>query len=727
MNDIVRINRREFIKVATAVGGGLVLAFYLPERLAAVQADEFVPNAFLRIGTDDSVTIIINKSEMGQGVYTSLPMIIAEELDCDWRKVRVEAAPVAPEYNHTIFGSMVTGGSTSVRTEWERLALAGATAREMLVQAAAWTWQAEPDTLRTKNNLVYHPDGRMLSYGALAEKAAKLDVTTEVKLKKAEKYTLIGKPIHRLDSPAKVNGTAEFGIDVQLPGMLVAVIARPPGFGAVLKQFDDKKAREVKGVKAVTHVPAGIAVVAEGFWSALRGREALQITWDEGQGASLSTEGIRKDYARRARTPGLLAHQKGDVKGAMAGAAQTLEAEYEVPYLAHATMEPLNCCVDLREDGCDVYTGTQMQTADRDTAARIAGLPPENVHIHTTYLGGGFGRRANPASDFVAEAVQVARAVGKPVKVIRTREDDMRAGYYRPLWYDRISATLDAKGQLTGWSHTIVGQSIMAGTAFAANIKDGIDPTSVEGAADLPYGIPNIRVDLHSPELPITVQWWRSVGHSHTAFVVESFLDEVAHAADRDPVEFRRKLLADSPRHLSVLNLAVEKAGWGQPLADGHRLGVAVAASYGSYAAQVAEVSASPEGSIKVHRIVCAIDCGRLVNPDTIVAQMESGIVFGLTAALYGEITVQKGRVVQGNFDDYPLLSIDETPDIEVHIVPSGEPPGGIGEPGVPPVAPAVANALFALNGARVRSLPLTPKKVLQAMKDTEKMNGQHG
>jgi len=717
MIGIVNINRRDFLKTTTALGGGLVLAFYLPETgLAAQEPDAFAPNAFLRIGIDDSVTVIVNKSEMGQGVYTALPMIVAEELDCDWRKVRVEPSPVAPVYNHTVFGAMVTGGSTSVRTEWERLALAGATAREMLVQAAAWTWQADPADLRTKNSLVYHPDGRMLSYGALTEKASKLEVTGEVRLKDPAGYTLIGKPIHRLDSPAKINGTAKFGIDVQLPGMLVAVIARPPVFGATLKKFDDEKARAVAGVKAVTHVPAGVAVVAEGFWPAVKGREALRLEWEEGEGARISTEEMRKDFASLARGSGLPARRQGDVEGALAKAAQILEVEYEVPYLAHATMEPLNCCVDLREDGCDVYTGTQMQTGDRDAAAAITGLAPEQVRIHTTFLGGGFGRRGNPASDFVVEAVQVAKAVGKPVKVIRTREDDMRAGYYRPFWYSRITAGLDDKGQLSCWHHTIVGQSIIAGTPFAGMIKDGIDATSVEGAADLPYAVPNLQVDLHSPELAVPVQWWRSVGHSHTAFVVESFLDEIAHKAGRDPVELRRSLLGGAPRDLGVLELAAEKAGWGQPLPQGRYRGVAVHASYGSYSAQVAEVSVATNGRIRVHRVVCAIDCGRLVNPDTIAAQMESGIIFGLTAALYGEITLKAGRVVQGNFDEYPLLSIDESPEIEVHIVASNEPPGGIGEPGVPAIAPAVANAVFAARGARVRSLPLTPEKVLKAM-----------
>ncbi len=719
MNDIIKLDRRYLLKTGIALGGGLVLAWYLPfsdQAGAAEPAANVWPKAFLRIGTDGSVTIIDNKSEMGQGVYTSLPMIVAEELDCDWQKVRVEAAPVAPIYNHTEFGSQVTGGSTSVRTEWQRLALAGATARTMLVQAAAQTWQADPAACRTEKGQVIHPDGRKLSYGELAAKASELPVPEQVKLKDPARYTLIGQPVHRLDSPAKVNGTAVFGIDVQLPGMLVAVIARPPVFGATLKKVDDEKAKAVPGVKAVVAIPAGVAVVADRFWPALHGRDVLQISWDEGPGAKLSSEEMRRQYAALARTPGLPARLEGDVQAAMARAAKTLEAEYEVPYLAHAPMEPLNCCVDLRPDGCDVYTGTQMQTGDRDAAARVSGLPPEKVRVHTTFLGGGFGRRATPTSDFVVEAVQVAKAIGKPVKVIRTREDDTRAGYYRPFWYDRIAAGLDAKGGVDCWRHTIVGQSIMAGTAFAGMIKEGIDETSVEGAADTPYAIPNILVDLHSPTQPVPVLWWRSVGHSHTAFVVESFLDEVAHAAGRDPVELRRTLLAKHPRHLGVLELAVQKAGWGKPLPAGRGMGVAVHSSFGSFIAQVAEVSVNKAGGVRVHRVVCAVDCGRIVNPDTIAAQMESGIVFGLTAALHGAITLKDGRVEQGNFDDYPLLRLDETPEIEVHIVPSTENPGGIGEPGVPPIAPAVTNALFAVSGARVRSLPLTADKVLAAM-----------
>lgn len=719
MNGIVILNRRDFLMFGVAIGGGLVLACHGPLPVPVRKAERpapFAPNAFLRVGDDGSVTVIVNKSEMGQGVYTALPMIVAEELDCDWQNVRVEAAPVAPIYNHTLFGTQVTGGSTSVRTEWERLALAGATAREMLRLAAARTWESDPADCLTQKGQVVHPDGRRLAYGDLVGMAAKLDVPTRVELKDPARYRLIGHPVHRLDSAAKVNGRAIFGIDVQLPDMLVAVIARPPVFGATLQAFDDAKALAVEGVQAVVAVSAGVAVVADGFWPALKGREALEISWDEGQGAILSTEDLRRQYARFSRIPGYTAHREGDAETALARAARTLKADYEVPFLAHAPMEPLNCCVDWRTDGCDIHTGTQMQTTDRDAAARVAGLLPEQVRVHTTFLGGGFGRRGNPASDFVIEAVEVAKAVGRSVKVIRTREDDMRAGYYRPFYYHRIAAGLDDADRVSAWLHTIVGQSIIAGTAFEGMIENGIDKTSVEGAADTPYAFPNILVDLHSPELPIPVQWWRSVGHSHTAFVVESFLDEVAHATGQDPVVLRRSLLAQHPRHLGVLELAADKAGWGNPMPAGQGRGVAVHASYGSYVAQVAEVSVNADGKVRVQRVVCAVDCGRIVNPDTIAAQMESGIVFGLTAALHGAITIKNGRVEQGNFDTYPLLQIDAMPRVEVYIVPSSDPPGGVGEPGVPPIAPAVANAVFAATGSRVRSLPLTPDKVLSAM-----------
>ncbi len=721
MNGIINLSRRDFLKTSALAGGGLVLGFHFPSSnsitSAATPRAPFALNAFIRVGPDGAVAFVINKSEMGQGVYTSLPMLIAEELECDWKSIRVEAAPVDPVYNHTAFGIQVTGGSTSVWSEWERLSKAGATAREMLIAAAAKIWKVNPASCRAENGRVIHESGKKLTYGELADKAAKVPVPKDVQLKNPGAYKIVGKARHRLDSPAKVNGTAQFGLDVKLPGLLTAVVARSPVFGGKVVSFKADKAKAVPGVKEVVQVPSGVAVVATGFWAAQKGREALEIVWEEGEWARLSTSGMREEFAKLAQTPGLAARKEGDPEEALAKAARKLSAEYEVPYLAHATMEPLNCCVDLRSDRCNIWTGTQFQTVDRNTAATVAGLKPEQVKIHATYLGGGFGRRANPHSDFVVGAVEVAQAVKKPVKVIWTREDDMKGGYYRPMWYDRLAAGLDGDGKLTAWRHTIVGQSIQVGTPFESMVKDGVDETSVEGAKDIPYKIPNILVDLHSPKIGVPVQWWRSVGHSHTAFVVESFLDEVAHAAGKDPFEFRRTLLADKPRHRGVLELVAEKAGWGKPLQAGHGRGIAVHESFGSFIAQVAEVSVSSEGKVRIHRVVCVIDCGRIVNPDTIAAQMESGIVFGLSAALYGAITLKNGRVEQSNFDDYPLLRINEMPQVEVHIAPSQEAPGGVGEPGVPPIAPAVANAVFAVTGARVHSLPMTPETVLRAMK----------
>ncbi len=709
------------MKTGALAGGGLLLACHLPFGLrntALAGETAFAPNAFLRVGTDGIVTIIVNKSEMGQGVYTSLPMLVAEELCCDWKTVRFQASPVAPEYNHAQFGPiMVTGGSTSVRSEWARLSLAGAAAREMLVAAAAEQWKVAPGSCRAENGIVHGPAGRQLSFGKLATRAAKQPVPKEPKLKSGAK-NLLGKPLHRLDSPAKINGTAIFGIDVHQPGMLTAVIARPPVFGGKVKSFDAARAKAVPGVHTVVAVDAGVAVVADGFWPALKGRELLEIVWEEGAGAAVSTPAMREEYARLSATPGLTARKEGDAPAVLAGSDTRFEVEYEVPYLAHAPMEPLNCFVDLKPDSCLVSTGSQFQTVDRNAAALVAGLKPEQVKLETTFLGGGFGRRACTGSDFVVEATQVAKAVGRPVKVIRTREDDMRAGYYRPMWYDRVSACLDDKGMPLAWHHRIVGQSIIAGTPFeSAMVKDGIDDTSVEGAANTPYDIPNLQVELHSPRNPVPVLWWRSVGHSHTAFVMESVMDELAHKAGKDPYQYRRILLAKHPRTLKALETAAKKAGWGKPLPKGRGRGIAVHESFGSFIAQVAEVSLDGKGAIKVHRVVCAVDCGRIVNPDTIKAQMESGITFGLSAALHGAITLKNGRVEQGNFNDYPLVRMEAMPKVEVHIIDSSEPPGGVGEPGVPPIAPAVANALFAATGARVRSLPMTPEKIKAAAK----------
>jgi len=717
MNGILNVSRRNFCR-AGLLGGGLLLAFSLPGRKAFGQAapvgGSFAPSAFLRIDPKGETTVFANKSEMGQGVYTSLPMLIAEELEADWTKIKVEPAPVDPAFNHTQWGPVQgTGGSTSMRSEWERLRRVGAAARIMLVRAAAETWRVDPAACRAEKGFVIHEASkRRLSYANLVGMASRLKAPQDIPLKDPKEFKIIGQPVKRLDTPEKITGKVVFGFDVQFPGLLTAVVARPPVFGGKMKSFNSDKTKKIPGVKAIIPIASGVAVVAVGFWAATLGREALEIEWEEGPLSGLNTPALREEYAALARKPGLVAAARGNPDEALEKASKRLEAEYEVPYLAHACMEPLNCTVDFRGDRCEIWTGTQMQTGDRNAAARILDLKPEQVKLHTTYLGGGFGRRANPVSDFVSEAAQIAKVIGKPIKLIWTREDDTKGGYYRPAWHNRLTAGLDESGQLTSWKHTLVGQSILAGTPFEAMIQNGVDRTSVEGAQDLPYAVPNLLVDLHSPKTGVPVLWWRSVGHSNTAFVVESFIDEAAHAAGKDPFEFRRALLEKHPRHKGVLELAAEKAGWGNPLPAGQARGIAVHESFGSFVAQVAEVSVSSSGEIKIHRVVCAVDCGRVVNPDTVAAQMESGIVFGLTAALYGEITFKNGRVEQSNFNNYEMLRLNEMPKVEVHIVPSEEALGGIGEPGVPPIAPAVANAIFGLTGKRLRRLPIRTEEL---------------
>jgi isoquinoline 1-oxidoreductase beta subunit len=716
------MKRREFLKAGAALGGGLLISLYVPEFVPAARAADSAAkpvalNAFVRIGSDESVTVISNHSEMGQGIYTSLPMLLNEELEADWARVRVESSPVDAVYNHTVFGLMMTGGSTTTNSEYDRFRKMGAMARIMLIAAAAQSWNVDSQTCRAEKGFVIHTaTGRRASYGSLAEAASRIAPPKDIPLKDPKDFTLVGKPVHRLDTPSKTNGTARFGLDVYIPGMLTAVVARAPVFGGKVVSFNADQAKAIPGVVNVVQVPSGVAVIAKGFWPAKLGREKLEITWDDGPGAALSTVEMRANFSTLSKTPGLVARKVGDPAAALAGAAKTITAEYEVPYLAHCMMEPLNTVVDLHEDRCEIWTGTQFQTGDRAAAAKVAGLKPEQVTLHTTLLGGGFGRRANPSCDFVTEATEVAKAAKVPVKVVWTREDDIRGGWYRPMWYDHFAAGLDASGNPVAWTHTIVGQSIMAGTMFESyGIKNGIDSASVEGAADILYGIPNLQVDLHTPKNEVPVQWWRSVGHSHTGFSVEAFLDEVAHAGGKDPYELRRTLLAGQPRMLAVLDLAAQKANWGSALPAGRARGIATHFSFDSYVAQVAEISVEKDGTVRVHRVVAAVDCGRTVNPDTVKAQLEGGIIFGLTAALKTEITLDKGRVQQRNFNDYPMVRMFESPTIEVFIVPSTEHPTGVGEPGVPPVAPAVANAIFAATGKRVRRLPIKPEDLRSA------------
>jgi isoquinoline 1-oxidoreductase beta subunit len=641
-------------------------------------------------------------------------MLVAEELDVEWSKISVEAAPVDPEYYHAQWGIQATGGSTSVLSEWDRLRKAGAAARMMLVQAAE-IWKVDRKSCRAEKGFVTHqPSGRRLSYGELAEKASQMKLPQKISLKQPKEFKVIGKPMNRLDTPEKTSGEAIFGIDAKTPGMLTAVIARSPVFGGRVKNFNAEKAKAVRGVKEVVQVDSGVAVVGDDFWSAKLGRDALEITWDEGVNAKLSTEGMREQYRNLAKNPGTVARREGDFGKGIKKATQQINAEYEVPYLAHAPMETLNCLVDLRADRCEIWTGTQFQSVDRDAAARIAGLRPEQVRIHNLFLGGGFGRRANPQSDFVSEAVRVAKEVKKPLKVIWTREDDIKGGYYRPFWYDRIAAGLNAKGNPVAWSHTVVGQSIIVGSPFEGAMLDehGVDATSVEGAADILYEIPNILVDLHSPKIGVPVQWWCSVGHFHTAFVVESFIDELAHASGKDPFEFRRALLAKHPRHKAVLELAAQRADWTKPPEKGIGRGIALHESFESIVCEVAEASVNTAGRVKVHKVVCAVDCGMVANPEIVKSQMESGIVFGLSAALHGAITFKAGRVEQSNFNDYQILRMYEMPGMEVFIAPSEGPLGGVGEPGVPPIAPAVGNAIFSAIGKRIRRLPIRAEEL---------------
>jgi isoquinoline 1-oxidoreductase subunit beta len=713
---LARSSRRAFLKTAAASAAGLTIGFHWSGPLSRALADtskDFAPNAFLRIAPDNSVTVIAKHLEMGQGTYTGLATIVAEELDADWAQIRVESAPAdSSKYANLAFGTIQgTGGSSAMANSWMQLRNAGATARAMLAAAAAAEWNVPPASLTVERGVVRHaPSNRQATFGDLVAKAASQPAPDKVALKDPKDFKLIGQKLPRVDIPGKTNGTAQFTIDVTFPNMLVAVLQRPPLFGATAKSFDATGTKAVPGVVDVLQVPRGVAVVAKSFWAAKLGRDALKVAWDDSKAEKRSTATIMAEYRTLAEQPGKPARKEGDAAAALKGAAKLITATYEFPYLAHAPMEPLDAVVKLDADSCEIWCGDQFQTVDQGNAAATAGLKPEQVKIHTLLAGGSFGRRANMGSDYIVEAVSVAKALGAngiPVKLQWTREDDIRGGLYRPLYLHRLEAALDKNGQLVGWQHRIIGQSIIAGTAFAAvMVKDGIDGTSVEGAANLPYAVPNMSVELNTTETGVPVLWWRVVGSSHTAYATEAFIDEIAHAAGKDPFAFRQAMLEHHPRHKAVLELAAKAAGWGSPLPKGKGRGIAVAEAFGTYVAQVAEVTVAPNGKVKVDRVVCAVDCGTPINPDVITAQMEGGIGFGLGAALYGAITLKDGQVEQTNFDAYQVLRIDEMPKVEVHIVPSPEAPTGVGEPGVAPVGPAVANAVFAATGKRLRVLP---------------------
>ncbi len=702
------VSRRDFVKSSAVLGAGLLIGFSFTatscEPTAVTPAGPPVPlDAWLRVGTDDSITVLVDRSEMGQGVATALPMLLAEELEADWTKIAIEFAPAAEVYYNADFGAQGTGGSSSVRVGFTPLRQAGAAAREVLISAAAAQWKVNRSECRAELGAVVHtPSKRRLTYGSLAAAAARLPLPTAVPLKDAKDWKVIGTRAKRLDTPPKVDGSAVFGMDVKLPGMLVAVVARPPVFGGSVASFDATKAKAVPGVRDVVQITSGVAVVADGYWPAHKGRAALDVKFDDGPNANVSTDSIYQLFAKRAERPGHTALTKGHPESARA--ATTVEAVYEMPFLAHATMEPMNCTADVRADGVDVWVPTQLQTWVQQAGARIGGVPQSKVNVHTTYLGGGFGRRVE--LDFVTDALEASKAVKAPVKVIYSREDDMQHDYYRCASYHKLRAGLDAKGKPVLWTHRVAAPSSMA-RVFPAAVKNGFDPELVEGAMAMPYAIPNVLVDSLMGDTGIPVGFWRSVNNSYNGFAVETFVDELAHAAKKDPYEFRRDLLGDSPRHLRVLNLAAEKAGWGTPLPAGHARGIAVHLSFMSYVAEVAEVSLASDGSVRVHKVVCAVDCGPVVNPAIVESQMQSAIVYGLTAALWGEITIDKGRAVQDNFDTYRMLRMKEMPVVEVYITPGNEAQGGVGEPATPPIAPAVCNAIFALMGKRIRKLPV--------------------
>jgi isoquinoline 1-oxidoreductase beta subunit len=714
MEQTFAANRRQFLK--GSVAASLVISFNLPmpKCVAAASASEFAPNAFLRIAPDNTITVISKHIEFGQGPYTGIATILADELDADWSQIRVESAPADHEkYANLSFGPVQgTGGSSAMANSWEQLRNAGAEARARLVAAAAKEWNVDAERITIEKGVVKHPSGKAATFGELAGLAQTVMIKGQPNPKDSGDWRLIGKHVPKVDTVSKTNGSAMFTIDVKLPDLATCLIARPSRFGAKPKDVDPAPALAVPGVKEVFIVPEGVAVVADGFWAAKKGRDALKISWDETGTELRSSRDLVKSYVDLAKTKGAIARNDGDADAALAGAAKVIEATYTFPYLAHAPLEPNDCVIRRTEDGgAELMFGSQLQTVDQAVAAKVLGLKPAQVKIETLLAGGSFGRRATPAGDMAAEAAHVLFAAKHkgPIKIIWTREDDIKGGRYRPIFVHHLKGGLDTKGNIIAWDQVIVGQSFISGTPFeSAMLKDGVDQTMVEGASTLPYLVPNLRVSAHITEVGVPTLWWRSVGSTHTAYANESFLDQLADAAGVDPLIIRQRLLTKHPRHLAVLNLAAEKAGWEKPLAKGKARGLAVHESFKSYVAHVVEVSVGEDGLPKVERVVCAVDCGIAINPDVVKAQMEGGMGFGLSAVLFGAIDLEDGRIAQSNFHDYRVLRINEMPDIEVHVVTSKKSPTGVGEPGVPPIGPAVANAWARLTGQRIYELPFT-------------------
>jgi len=700
-------SRRAFLKTSVAVGGALLLGFRIPFAASAAERAQglFAPNAFIRIDPQGAITLLMPQAEMGQGVYTSIPMILAEELDAKWEQVSIEASPPNDKlYGNPIFQIQVTGNSNSIRAFWTTLRKAGAGARAILIEAAARRWNVEPSSCTAADSEVVHAaSGRKLGYGALIGDASSLTPPADPPLKAVADFKIIGKPVKRLDTPDKVNGKALYGIDAMPPGLKFATLAACPVFGGRVGRVDDSKAKQIAGVRQVLLFDDFVAVVGDHMWAAKLGLAALDINWDEGEYAQLSSADIWRQLRTASEKTGVVAKTVGDAAKTLAGGTR-IDAAYEMPFLAHATMEPMNCTVHVQQDSCEVWVGTQVQTRAQSVAAKITGLPLEKVKVHFFLLGGGFGRRLEV--DYIEKAVKVAQKVDAPVKLVWSREEDVRQDIFRPVYRDVLSATL-ADGRISGWTHRVTGSAVIARWLPPA-FQKGIDIDAIDSAADMPYEIPNLLVDYQRDEPPaVPTGFWRGVGPNNNVFAVESFIDELAKKAGKDPLEFRRGMLGKEPRLLAAMELAASKAGWGSTLPERHGRGIGVQVAFGSFIATVAEVEVGKNGDVRVHRIVCAVDTGIVVNPDTVIAQLQGGLIFGLTAALYGEITIEKGRVQQSNFHDYRMLRIDEVPKIEVHLIQSGEAPGGIGETGTTAAPPAVGNAIFAATGIRLRRLPI--------------------